>query len=137
MGLGRECEQLQLTTTSTIIPGHTNPIASIKAELNSYFNGSSKEFKTPFHPLGSSFQNLFWSELMRIPYGQTRSYADQARAIGKQTAYRAVANANGANQIAIVIPCHHIINSNGNLGGYSGGVNRKKWLIWHENNNLF
>jgi O-6-methylguanine DNA methyltransferase len=69
---------------------------------------------------------------MHIPYAQTRSYLEQAVAIGKQTAYRAVANANGANQIAIVIPCHRIINNNGDLGGYGGGLIRKKWLIEHE-----
>lgn len=66
------------------------------------------------------------------PYGQTRTYAMQSEAIGKPTAYRAVANANGANQIAILIPCHRIINSNGNLGGYGGGIMRKQWLIDHE-----
>ncbi len=69
---------------------------------------------------------------MRIPYGATRSYGEQAEAIGKKTAYRAVANANGANQLAIIIPCHRIINSNGELGGYGGGVKRKELLIAHE-----
>ena len=73
---------------------------------------------------------------MRIPYGQTRSYMGQAEAIGKATAYRAVANANGANQLAIVIPCHRIINSNGDLGGYGGGITRKQWLIEHEKKGL-
>ena len=74
---------------------------------------------------------------MCIPYGQTRSYSDQAKAIRKQKAYRAVANANGANKLAIIIPCHRIINSNGDLGGYGGGVNRKKWLIDFEKKNHF
>jgi len=75
---------------------------------------------------------LVWAQLMRTPYGQTRTYAKQSETIGQSIAYRAVANANGANQIAIVIPCHCIINSNGNLGGYGGGIMRKQWLIDHE-----
>lgn len=82
--------------------------------------------------MGSPFQKLVWEELISIPYGQTRTYAEQAAAIGKYKAYRAVANANGANQIAIVIPCHRIINSNGDIGGYGGGITRKQWLINHE-----
>jgi len=69
---------------------------------------------------------------MRIPYGVTRSYATQAESIGKRTAFRAVANANGANQVDIIIPCHRIINSNGNLGGYGGGIARKQWLVGHK-----
>lgn len=132
-GLEREIERLRIKMKSAITPGQTDPIASIEAELKSYFEGTLKEFNTSLHITGSPFQKLVWSELMRIPYGQTRSYLDQAKAIGKETACRAVANANGRNQIAIVIPCHRIINSNGNLGGYGGGITRKQWLIDHEN----
>jgi AraC family transcriptional regulator of adaptative response/methylated-DNA-[protein]-cysteine methyltransferase len=69
---------------------------------------------------------------MKIPYGETRSYSDLARSIGKPSAFRAIANANGANQLAIVVPCHRVINTNGELGGYGGGLARKKWLINHE-----
>lgn len=131
-GLEREVERLRLKTKAAIIPGATDPIKSITLELESYFEGKLKEFNTPLHLLGSPFQKLVWDELIRIPYGQTRSYMAQAEAIGKSTAYRAVANANGANQLAIVIPCHRIINSNGDLGGYGGGITRKQWLIEHE-----
>lgn len=70
--------------------------------------------------------------MQQPPYGETRSYADIATAMGARSAYRAVANANGANQIAIVIPCHRVINANGELGGYGGGLPRKKWLVTHE-----
>ena len=135
-GLEREIERLRLKTKAAIIPGTTDPIKSITLELASYFDGMLKEFKTPIHLLGSPFQMLVWGELMRIPYGHTRSYMAQADAIGRAKAYRAVANANGANQLAIVIPCHRIINSNGDLGGYGGGLARKQWLINHEKQGL-
>lgn len=131
-GLEREVERLRIKTKAAIIPGVTEPINSIKMELESYFGGSLTIFKTPLNLMGTPFQKVVWSELCQIPYGDTRSYAEQARAIEKKTAYRAVANANGANQLAIVIPCHRIINSNGELGGYGGGIARKKWLIDHE-----
>lgn len=135
-GLEREIERLRIKTKAAILPGITHPIKSIIIELEAYFNGTLKEFKTPRHLLGSPFQRLVWDELMRIPYGTTRSYRSQANAIGKNNAYRAAANANGANQLAIIIPCHRIINSNGDLGGYGGGIMRKKWLIEHEKNHV-
>jgi AraC family transcriptional regulator of adaptative response/methylated-DNA-[protein]-cysteine methyltransferase len=131
-GLEREIERLIQKEKVAIIRGTTAPIASIEAELAAYFEGTLQQFKTPLHLLGSPFQKQVWEELTRTPYGQTRSYAAQAEAMGKKSAYRAVANANGANQLAIVIPCHRIINSNGDLGGYGGGVARKQWLIDHE-----
>lgn len=135
-GLESEVERLRLRTKAAIIPGATDPIKSITLELESYFDGTLTEFKTPLHLLGSPFQKLVWEELMNIPYGTTRSYMAQAEAIGKNKAYRAVANANGANQLAIIIPCHRIINSNGDLGGYGGGITRKQWLIDHEKQGL-
>ena len=128
-GLEREIEHLRIKTKSAIIPGRTTVIDSIEEELANYFAGKLKNFKTPIHMLGSPFQKMAWQELINIPYGQTRSYMEQAQAIGKPTAFRAVANANGANQLAIIIPCHRIINSNGELGGYGGGIIRKQWLI--------
>ncbi|WCR57297.1 MAG: Methylated-DNA--protein-cysteine methyltransferase [Rickettsia asembonensis] len=72
---------------------------------------------------------------MNVPYGETRSYFTQAKLIGRERSYRAVANANGANKFAIIIPCHRIINNNGELGGYGSGLDRKKWLIEHEKQN--
>ncbi len=134
-GLEREVEKLRKKTKSAIIPGSSPPITSIEKELSAYFEGSLKEFATPIHLLGSPFQKLAWQKLLNIPYGETRSYSKQAEAIGKPSAFRAVANANGANQLAILIPCHRIINLNGNLGGYGGGIARKKWLIEHEQRN--
>ncbi len=134
-GLEREIERLRVKIKSAIIPGSTGPIASIEKELKAYFSGDLKTFKTPIKLLGSPFQNLVWEELRQIPYGETRSYTQEAVAIGKPSACRAVANANGANQLAIIIPCHRIINSNGDLGGYGGGINHKQWLLDHEKKN--
>ena len=131
-GLEREIERLKQKTKSAIIFGVAPPINSIKSELSRYFDGDLVEFKTPIFFVGSVFQKSVWGALKLIPYGKTRSYADIAKTIGKPTAFRAVAQANGANQLALVIPCHRVINTNGNLGGYAGGVTRKEWLLHHE-----
>ncbi|RED56020.1 bifunctional transcriptional activator/DNA repair enzyme AdaA [Cohnella lupini] len=131
-GLEREVERLRLRTKSAIIPGTTEPIRSIEQELTQYFVGSLTVFRTPLSLLGSPFQRSVWEQLMKIPPGETRSYLDVANSLGRPTAFRAVAQANGANQLAIVIPCHRVINSNGDLGGYGGGITRKNWLLEHE-----
>ncbi len=128
----RDLEKLQARTESTINLGKNTAINAIKAELQSYFAGTLQCFSTTLHLYGSTFQKLVWSTLLDIPYGKTWSYLEQATAIGKPSAYRAVASANAANQIAIVIPCHRIINHNGQLGGYAGGISRKQWLIDQE-----
>jgi len=135
-GLEREVERLRQKTKSAIIPGSTEVIKSITKELTLYFDGKIRKFNTSIFFLGSDFQNKVWSELKNIPYGKTCSYADLAKSIGKPSAFRAVAQANGTNQFAIVIPCHRVINTNGDLGGYSGGLTRKQWLIDHEKRNL-
>jgi AraC family transcriptional regulator of adaptative response/methylated-DNA-[protein]-cysteine methyltransferase len=132
-GLEREVERLRQKTKSAIIPGYTEPIRSIDSELVQFFDGKLSEFKTPLFFLGSPFQKRVWEQLKKIPHGETRSYSDIAAAIGNPSAYRAVAQANGANQLSIIIPCHRVINSNGELGGYGGGLTRKKWLLNHEN----
>ena len=131
-GLEREVERLRIKTKAAIIPGSAPPITRIKEELTSYFAGHLKKFKTPIHMIGSPFQKKVWRELREIEYSHTRSYLAQAKAIGHDHAFRAVANANGANKLAIIVPCHRIINSHGALGGYGGGVARKRWLITHE-----
>ncbi|OGT64723.1 MAG: hypothetical protein A3J38_00390 [Gammaproteobacteria bacterium RIFCSPHIGHO2_12_FULL_45_9] len=107
-------------------------LISLQQELTAYFAGQLKTFTIPLLPLGTPFQKQAWDALCQVPYGETHSYAEQARTIGRPTAYRAVANANGANPIAIIIPCHRIIASNGHLGGYSSGIHRKQWLLQHE-----
>lgn len=131
-GLEREIERLRIKTTSAIIPGRTPIIDSIEVELEQYFKGISLHFNTPLYLLGSEFQKNVWTELQKIQPGKTSTYLDIAKIIGKPSAYRAVANANGANQLAIIIPCHRVINSDGSLGGYGGGLIRKQWLLSHE-----
>lgn len=131
-GLEREVERLRLRTKSAIIPGHTPPITLIDNELALYFKNKLHEFSTPCALLGSPFQQQVWHALMQIAPGTTQSYAEIAQALGKPSAFRAVAQANGANQLSIIIPCHRVINSNGELGGYGGGLHRKEWLLKHE-----
>ncbi len=131
-GFEREIENLKQKTKSTIVPGYTSPIYSIKNELSQYFEGKLKAFKTPLFFLGSPFQKQVWQELQNIPYGKTRSYGEIAKTIGRPTAFRAVAQANGTNQLALIVPCHRVINTNGQPGGYASGVTRKEWLIHHE-----
>ncbi|WP_341795084.1 methylated-DNA--[protein]-cysteine S-methyltransferase [Rickettsia endosymbiont of Rhinocyllus conicus] len=131
-GLERKIKMLKVKTKLSVIDGNTKPISSVEKELKSYFDGNLQKFNTSLRLVGSEFQKLVWEKLMNVPYGETRSYFTQAKAVGKETAYRAVANANGANRFAIIIPCHRIINNNGELGGYGSGLHRKKWLIEHE-----
>lgn len=116
----------------SISPGSCAPLRLIEAELNDYFKGHLTEFKCSFKLFGTSFQKHVWHTLLKIPYGESRSYAQQAQAIGKANAYRAVANANGSNKLAIIIPCHRIIASDGTLGGYASGVEKKRHLLAHE-----
>lgn len=101
-------------------------------QLEAYFAGSLRAFKMDLAPAGTPFQQEVWSALQDIPYGQTFSYGEVARAIGKPSAVRAVGAANGANPIGIVIPCHRVIGANGSLTGYGGGLENKALLLEHE-----
>jgi len=109
--------------------GLSAPIQAIQAELGAYFGGTLREFTTPLSLSGTPFQQQVWKMLMQIPYGETWSYAQLAKAIKRPTAFRAVANANGANRFAIIIPCHRVIQSDGGLGGYTGGLQKKVGLL--------
>jgi AraC family transcriptional regulator of adaptative response/methylated-DNA-[protein]-cysteine methyltransferase len=131
-GLERQIERLRVRARAGIVPGRTGPIAQIETELAAYFAGAPMRFATPLARLGSPFQHVVWDALLAIPPGQTRSYAEIARAVGRPEAIRAAAQANGANPFAIVIPCHRVINADGTLGGYGGGLPRKRWLLDHE-----
>lgn len=101
-------------------------------QLDEYFRGKRRRFSLEVLLHGTPFQKLVWQQLQKIPYGRSASYGDVAKAIDHPHAYRAVGNANNRNPIAIVIPCHRVIGSDGNLVGYGGGLWRKEWLLNHE-----
>ncbi len=107
----------------------SDPGEQIKCELRAFFDGQSASFLTPLALTGSPFAQGVWNELRRIPAGSTRSYSEIAKRIGQPSAIRAVARANGANQIALVIPCHRVIGADGSLTGYGGGLWRKQKLL--------
>lgn len=132
----REILRLRAETNAVILLGNPKPLKLIKTELQQYFQGKLKQFKTPLNYLGTPFQVQVWKTLTKIPYSKTRSYADVAALVGKPSAYRAVANANGVNKMVVVIPCHRVINHNGSLGGYGGGLERKQWLLDLESSSL-
>lgn len=104
-------------------------IAKLEKQLAEYFSGTRKKFSIPLAATGTDFQGRAWAYLQDIPYGKTRSYKDQAAAIGNKKAMRAVAGANGRNNIVILIPCHRVIGSDGTLTGYSAGLWRKEHLL--------
>ncbi len=130
--LSTEIEHLKKASCSAIVMGREAPIDRVDDELNRYFAGERVNFTTPLATFGSYFTNSVWDALKTIPAGQLCSYSDIAKQIGNGKATRAVARANGANQIAILIPCHRVIGADGTLTGYGGGLWRKKWLIEHE-----
>jgi len=109
-------------------------ILQTKKELDEYFLMERKEFTIPLLFVGSEFQKKVWNALLEIPYGEVRSYKEQSKIVGDEKAVRAVANANGANAIGIIVPCHRIIGSDGKLTGYGGGLPLKKKLLELENN---
>lgn len=112
-----------------LVPGESPVFAQLRTQLDEYFNGRRRDFTVPLHVPGTPFQTKVWAELQRIPLGTTTTYARLAQSIGQPNAVRAVARANGDNRIAIIIPCHRVIGSNGELVGYGGGLWRKKRLL--------
>lgn len=102
---------------------------AVTEQLDAYFAGQLTDFDLPVLLIGTEFSRRVWAELQRIPYGETTSYGDLARRIGQPTASRAVGLANGRNPISIVVPCHRVIGANGNLVGYGGGLDRKRYLL--------
>lgn len=130
--LNTEYKDLEKYLKTTIIEGENRHLITVRKQLKEYFEGRRKEFSLPLVTPGSPFQQAVWKELMKIPYGKTRSYQQQSVALGKPGSIRAVANANGMNRISIIIPCHRVIGSDGHLTGYGGGLKRKKWLLDHE-----
>jgi methylated-DNA-[protein]-cysteine S-methyltransferase len=108
------------------------PFREVREQLEAYFDGEATRFDVAMDLAGTSFQQKVWRELSAIPYGTAISYLELARRIGQPTASRAVGGANGRNPISIIVPCHRVIAADGTLGGYGGGLDRKRWLLDHE-----
>jgi methylated-DNA-[protein]-cysteine S-methyltransferase len=122
----------------TDLQGALSPLVILCIEqLIQYFQGQRRVFEFPVHQEGTPFQTRVWNELASIPFGKTISYLEQARRLGDINAIRAVAGANGKNNIAIIVPCHRVIGSKRDLVGYGGGLWRKKWLLDHETKILY
>lgn len=109
-----------------------NLLEEVENQLNEYFDGKRTSFTIPTAPKGTDFQKRVWSDLETIPFGETRSYKEMAIQLGNIKQIRAAASANGRNPIPIIIPCHRVIGSNGSLTGYSGGLDKKEWLLKFE-----
>jgi methylated-DNA-[protein]-cysteine S-methyltransferase len=135
--MDRRSLQRVIEAHAAILPGATwEPslleLKPVVDQLEAYFSGAGTTFDVPLDPAGSEFQRAVWRALTRIPYGETRSYGQIARAVGQPNAARAVGLANHDNPIAVIIPCHRVVGADGSLTGYGGGLPRKRWLLEHE-----
>ncbi len=117
---------------SDVVVGGHRLLDRVAAELEAYFAGTLKKFTVPLRGRGTEFQQDVWNALVKIPYGETRTYAQVAEAVGDVDAVRAVAAAIGRNPVSILVPCHRVIGADGALTGYAGGVTIKRWLLDHE-----
>ncbi|MCI0552271.1 MAG: methylated-DNA--[protein]-cysteine S-methyltransferase [Anaerolineae bacterium] len=134
--LETQIKRLSKLLNAKFVPGSFRLLDEVSHQLKEYFAGKRKEFSIPLVTPGTSFQKKVWCELQAIPYGSVRSYKEQAEVIGLPKAVRAVAKANGDNNIAIIVPCHRVVGSNGELTGYGGGLWRKEYLLKHESGNI-
>jgi AraC family transcriptional regulator of adaptative response/methylated-DNA-[protein]-cysteine methyltransferase len=130
--LDKELLRLSGELNASIEPGEHPHLSALEKELSEYFRQTRKEFSVPLHLTGTPFQRSVWQTLLEIPYGSTWSYKQQAVRMNQLPAIRAVAAANGQNKHAIVIPCHRVVGSNGQLTGYAAGLAKKKWLLAFE-----
>jgi methylated-DNA-[protein]-cysteine S-methyltransferase len=130
-GKGREAQKMteRLKDSGVEIVEDPARTAEVRRQLEEYFAGERREFDLTLAPAGTPFELAVWEELRRIPFGETRSYGEIARTLGRPTAYRAVGRANGANPIPIVVPCHRVIGSDGSLTGFGGGLDAKSRLL--------
>ena len=127
-------KRIKLGLSAEYVEFDTQVINQLIIELTEYFNGERTEFDVPLLFVGTDFQKQVWAELIKIPFGSTDSYLGLSRKLKNEKAIRAVASANGANAISILVPCHRIIGSNGELVGYAGGLPIKKKLLKLESN---
>lgn len=130
--LQRDIRFIEKHFGATVGDGTNDHLDTLKEQLSEYFEGVRKKFSVALSMPGTSFQAAVWKELENIGYGTTRTYLEQARAMGNPGSVRAVAHANSMNRIAIIIPCHRVIGTNGTLTGYAGGLERKEWLLEHQ-----
>lgn len=130
-GKKKQRELLQLYPQERIIrqSSHCPVFAEVKKQLKEYFSGQRQVFSIPLSLEGTEFQKRAWNALREIYFGHTLSYSEQAQRMGCKNAVRAVGSANGKNKISIIIPCHRVISKNGNLGGFNGGLNKKRKLL--------
>ncbi len=133
--LEAEFQDLCKCLNAVILPGANPHLTTLQTQLSEYFAGKRQKFTLPLDTPGTEFRRKVWQVLQDIPYGTTRSYKEQAIALGNPKAVRAVASANGFNRVSIIIPCHRVIGSDGTLVGYGGGLPRKKWLLDFETKN--
>ncbi len=129
-------KRLQQELRTSVKWGTSAVLKLARQELDEYFSGSRTSFSLPLLLCGTAFQKQVWQALMLIPYGATISYSQQAQRLGKPSAIRAVANANGANAISILVPCHRVIGKDCTLTGYAGGLPAKNYLIHLESETL-
>lgn len=132
--LEQEIETLKMLLHTEMIPGRNEHLDQLEMELKQYFEGKLKTFSVKLHMPGNEFAQQVWKTLQEIPYGTTCSYKDQALRMKNPKAIRAIASTNGRNRLAIIIPCHRVIGSNGSMTGYAAGVEKKKWLLQFERN---
>lgn len=130
--LPTQLERIKAVCGSAPVPGTHQFLDQTQHELDEYFAGTRSEFTIPLVLDGTPFQARVWSELLKIPFGSTTSYDAIAMRLERPGAARAVGRANGDNRIAIIVPCHRVINADGSLSGYGGGKQRKRWLLSHE-----
>jgi AraC family transcriptional regulator of adaptative response/methylated-DNA-[protein]-cysteine methyltransferase len=130
--LPTQLQRIESLCGGAIVAGEHEILEQTQRELDEYFAGTREHFTLPLVLDGSQFQMSVWRELQRIPFGATTSYDSIATRLDRPGAARAVGRANGDNRIAIIVPCHRVINADGSLSGYGGGKHRKRWLLKHE-----
>lgn len=128
LAIGRNWDRLK-NSLGHIVEKEHPLLSQTKQQLDEYFSQKRTRFELPIHFAGTKFQNAAWNALLKVPYGETRSYAQQAELIGNPKAVRAIGRANGLNPISIIVPCHRIIGKSGKLTGYASGLDDKAYLI--------
>ncbi len=130
--LEKEFSDLRKLLNAVMLPGRNQHLDQLENELSAYFEGKRKTFSVSLHTPGNEFSQTVWKMLQKIPYGKTCSYKEQAELMNNPKAIRAIAATNGRNRLAIIIPCHRVIGSNGSMTGYAAGIDKKKWLLKFE-----